>query len=693
MFNCDNSCFFHNGVVALDGPAGSGKSTGVYNTYRENDKLDEVTFTTSTRNLAHKMQERLGIPCYTSASALFYNDPHFYASFKELPENRVFVIDEILQGDPRIFDLINEYKDRDLFITLTDTAQCLSPNGEKMINGYNNMLKDATCITLTETHRAQDEETKEMFYSFRERSLNDELTNPQTLEEFFPVVEYDDMPYNPEDCYITPANDIEAFFYKDRQLNKRDDLPLLMKGMGAHNAKDLSRYALKPQKYSNGLTQYTQVANVGSAYRMQGIELEDEQTLYFMVDPTKLIHFSNIYTACSRVRHMSQIRIVYVVPSTEVTLTQYNGKPVKRLATFFEDERGIDTQRGMTPKAIDQFLSEHDTPEVFYDRNVVMGTDGIATKFNRDTYDTNRRIYCPPTPERRAKWIVAPEEHKKRTTLRTLLKRDSLLSFTFVEELYSVLSGRGVEKISAPRVPFRRDGSPFQVDLRSAYYSILAHDNMPCEGRIKTDEPHPEMLNFYKYEGDYIRQNSFVTDDLARYIVENKLGTVTYMFSTEKTKGNLTGEALYNKVTKSKEDKDECKEIARWGILERPFLSYNRDHDIYIKEPHNVYEILFVAIYSQLTFYALQLKDVLNGTQIVVDAVFFMEYNDSVVEKIKSVLPDWLDFRVLTGNDKDKSYYKSYDALPTKEEVKKAQARERARRYREKKRKEQIQNG
>ena len=63
----------------------------------------------------------------------------------------------------------------------------------------------------------------------------------------------------------------------------------------------------------------------------------------------------------------------------------------------------------------------------------------------------------------------------------------------------------------------------------------------------------------------------------------------------------------------------------------------------------------------------LQLKKVLNSDYIHVDAVHFETFDDTTVSKIRSILPDFFDFRILVNEDKS-IVYKSYADLKTKHE-------------------------
>ena len=72
---------------------------------------------------------------------------------------------------------------------------------------------------------------------------------------------------------------------------------------------------------------------------------------------------------------------------------------------------------------------------------------------------------------------------------------------------------------------------------------------------------------------------------------------------------------------------------------------------------------------------------------IHVDAVHFDTFEDTTVSKIRSVLPDFFDFRIVCNEDKS-IVYKSYEDLKTKEEIRREKRAESQRQRRAKMREE-----
>ena len=103
----------------------------------------------------------------------------------------------------------------------------------------------------------------------------------------------------------------------------------------------------------------------------------------------------------------------------------------------------------------------------------------------------------------------------------------------------------------------------------------------------------------------------------------------------------------------------------------KPYLKLSLSKDCYVRYESNIYELLICQIFSQLTYYMMKLFDELNGTSIIIDAVCFPCYNEDVLKKIKSLLPDYIDFRI---KDKDGNVlFQTYSNLPTKAAKKVAQ--------------------
>ena len=208
---------------------------------------------------------------------------------------------------------------------------------------------------------------------------------------------------------------------------------------------------------------------------------------------------------------------------------------------------------------------------------------------------------------------------------------------------------------------------------------------MPCDG-ILSDTYDKDMLNFYRVKSDYVTSDAVITEDLARYIKTNGMGEVEYLFSTPKQEGCFIGEYLWNKAHSSIESKDELKEI-HYGFWERHFLELAPDESCYLINEYQKYEILMCAITSQLLFYMFQLKETLSANYIIVDAVHFDNFDDTTVDKVKSILPEWLHWRI-KENETGNVLYQTFEDLKTKKDIQKDKAKERRKNLSEEKKEE-----
>ena len=68
--------------------------------------------------------------------------------------------------------------------------------------------------------------------------------------------------------------------------------------------------------------------------------------------------------------------------------------------------------------------------------------------------------------------------------------------------------------------------------------------------------------------------------------------------------------------------------------------------DCYVIRPEYKYEIFFATITSTLFVYMVPLMKALNGTKVHVDAVYFDDMNDVTADIIKSMLPDFMDWKI-----------------------------------------------
>jgi hypothetical protein len=169
----------------------------------------------------------------------------------------------------------------------------------------------------------------------------------------------------------------------------------------------------------------------------------------------------------------------------------------------------------------------------------------------------------------------------------------------------------------------------------------------------------------------HFSRRGIVTDDLAGYLIDHNYGTCTYLFSTPYSDGCVTGEWLYKNTHDTIERKAEIKKAIHYGYYQKPYLQYDPDTKCYVKYEAYIYQLLMCHIFSQLLYHMMLVKDKINAPSLYVDAVQFDEYNESMVDDIKSVLPSYFDFTIEENKTLDTpevTLYTTSKPLPSKKD-------------------------
>lgn len=683
MFGLTDEQLLKKGIKIIDGIAGGGKSSKIDKFFRDNN-LPYARFT-STNRLKRDANDRYNMEVKTIAAGLFENHGlHFYAEEKEPPCENV-VIDEILQADPKAIDWCIHHADTTNIIITTDSKQLLSPENEAvMVSAFASLKNrdDVIYVNVTETLRPRNEETKDVYDEFY--AIADEIKNFTTkdLMNRFNTIQYEEMEYNTTDAYITHDNLTEDFMYKDKEFANTPFLDLLPKGcLSSKPPSDLSKYPVlsQLQAQSTHTRSYTQVMNVGSPVRFQGSEVTDTQKLYFIIQPNSIITARELYTVLTRMWDINSLVIVICDTPDIFKLKTFKGLPVKTHQYLHLDEKVTNTDV-LTNKEMDEFMSNYDTDEIYYDRDEVMGKN--AVRYVRSG-------------------VKREHVEKRKSTAGSLARRDASLKYSFMDEVYSILDEHGIEKIRAIHKHTKNTKDNYELDFCNAHPTMLKFEKMPADGVLVSDEPHPELLNFYLFEGKEtgFSDKSLVTDDMKEYLEANHIGTCTYLFSTPYIVGTFPGEWLYAKTHNSKEDKKDVKTSIHYGYYQKPYLKLSLMGDCYVRYDNYIYELLICQIFSQIAYYTSLLYDKLNGSSIIVDAVNFPCYNDSTVETVKAILPEYIEFRIrkpdgtilyqnyeelMTKKDKEKERKKNWYANLTPEQKAEKNRRERERRAKKK---------
>ena len=666
MFGLTDAEVLQHGIKIIDGIAGGAKSSKTDQFFRSRN-IPYARFT-STNRLRRDASERYNMDVMTIAAGLFHNHgTNFYAEERDpIAEN--IVIDEILQTDPRAIEWCVNHADTTNIIITTDSKQLLSPeNEQRMKDAFEDLKAMPSTIytTVTDTLRARDDKTKALydeFYNIADTELTFNLT--ALMQRFHTVIEYDKMEYSPTDAYITHDNLTEDFLYKDKDFISNPLLDLVPKGcIASRPPKDLRTYPVLSQMEAEKMhaRAYTQVMNVGSAVRFQGSEVDSTQKLYYLIQPGSVISARELYTVITRMWSIDSFVIVICETPQQYKLKTFNGLPVKthKYLTLKEDGNTIP----LTNKEMENLVGAFDTDEIYFDRDVVRSTVGYDKYIRKGT---RREAYTP-----------------RKSTAGSLARRDAKLNYSYMDEVYHIFEANGIKQARAIHKLGKHEESNYELDVFSAHPTMLKYEKMPVDGFLMTDGPHKDMLNFYLYDGEGgFTKDSLITDDLKNFLEAKYPGHSKYLFSTPCTVGTFPGEWLYSKAHDTQESKKEIKEI-HYGYYQKPYLKLSLMGDCYVRYENHIYELLICQIFSQLLYYMIQLFEKLNGTSIIVDAVQFPCYDENVLKNIKSILPDYVDFRIRI--DKENILYQTYEALPTKAEKRKKSRAEYMKEYRKRK--------
>lgn len=266
-----------------------------------------------------------------------------------------------------------------------------------------------------------------------------------------------------------------------------------------------------------------------------------------------------------------------------------------------------------------------------------------------------------------------------KSTAQSLIKKEAEYDYDYMDAVYAILE----EKIDMPAEQFhiryahiRKHGTKpthnlkNELDLYSAFPHIIKYEKMPIAGNLYHEE-NPNGLNFYRYNGEFLRDNCIITDDLAKYVTDHDLGTVEFLFATDCKIGSNMADKLIGMVYKNKKTKAEVKEL-HWGYYQKRYLSYIPEDDCFGKNPDYNHELFMVAIESQLRYIMLNISDIIGDDNcgFVKDAVHYDKDIDVdyVVEAVKKMFPNY-DFRIIDKTSGDGSFeggmivYKSYPDL------------------------------
>lgn len=297
-------------------------------------------------------------------------------------------------------------------------------------------------------------------------------------------------------------------------------------------------------------------------------------------------------------------------------------------------------------KKLEKILSGKNTEKIAFEKDKII-IDGKMV-FAKNPYFYNKK----PTTNK--------------STALSLIRKEPEFNYNFCEEMYYVLQQFGVQRIryAAPKnectnldvyvnaANVEGQHYHYMLDLYSAYPHVLKYERLPISGNFYTQED-PSLMNFYLYKaanGRYdLFDNVIITDELKSMVGPLLQGTCYYMFSTDWKRGSKMGDTLHAKAYKNTKTKKELKNV-HYGFYQKPYLSLEtgnmmvtekvdingtiidkvtyKDESFFVRNPTQIYELLMVAIKSQLTRIVLEfwlgIGDY-TAYNFVTDAVYFNE--------------------------------------------------------------------
>lgn len=568
-------------------------------------------------------------------------------------------------------------------------------------------LPNVVYSNVTDTLRARNAKTKEQYNRYY-NECGDHTIPVEVLKNIYKTITYDQMPFIPERdangnfkaVYITHTNMIEHYLYLEKCLASNPDVEIIPKGdiasdenpvRGSHPI--MSQWAAEDKDCSA----YFQIANIASPTRYQGSEVTQGNKLYYIISDKSKITLRELYTVITRLWDIDDLVIVICNEVIDISpLKTFHGLPIKTYKNAhidydFEKEGGT---KVLSNKEMDKYLEENfpDTDEIYYNKDYV---------FSNEFGDMTKAVAIM----RAGKKPLVARDINRKTNAKTLCNKAGAFQFSYMPMVYRVLEKHGLQRAHVPVYLNKPVETHYAFDLTSAFPQILKFGEFPIEGILSYTED-PNKKNFYRYKGKVFTNNSTVTEPLVDDIRRDNLGELEYMFSVPKKVGCEPGEWLYQKAHKSKESKEAVSgKYMKYGILAQPMLAQSKTRDCYIIRPDRIYELVYVAIHSEMFHYMYNLKKAIDGVYIKADAVHFdSEFNDELIDKINSVIPSKYEWKIFDHTKGDEVIYMNYESLKTRNQIKnecrkarraamtpeeleeeRAKERERQRKYREKK--------
>lgn len=641
IFTISDEKFFDNNYIkVIDGIAGAGKSSIIDRFFKDNGKIyGRYTSTNVLKRDAQKRYPDTNIE--TVASGLFKTDAEhriFYKEPKDIEYDNV-VIDEILQTSSRVIDFcFNMVGTKNIIIT-TDTKQMLAPEcGESLLKKFLAMKDDNRVIwvTLEESKRPVNDYTTSIYNDAYAKADFNSCGLFESYKKILKTGNYKDYVFNKEDIILTHTKDIEDFIYKDVCPRDRG-FELIPKGsIGRNIPKDLSKYPVVSQKDAEekNLDRYLQAKNICTPTRYQGSEALPGTRVFFVVEEKSRVINREFYTVLTRCKDINDLTIITIdLPETD-ELRTFCRKPVK-VHGYLSIDRDLpeidkNLKNGtLKPEVLEEIVKAHKSDKVSYDTNMIFYKGEKIYREESELKGSTKREYTPSS----------------------IMKKDEKMHYSYTAQIYRILEKNGIDQITYPNLIRRGHKEKYQweLDLYSAYPSIMSQELVPTDGFITYQKGQPGKLDFYVYRkaDGIIGENTLFTQVLEEAIPDGE-----YLFSIPAERGCKAGTFLFDKAHRSVESKSTLKEF-HWGYYQKKFLTpvYNGQEVEYYELNENfIYEIMMVSILTVLCKMVYTLSKDRDCTTVV-DAVHFNEESD--IERLKELMSERFpnyEFRVI---DKD----------------------------------------
>lgn len=735
------------GLLLFLGTAGTGKTYTAVRYYV--DRGYKVKVLTATNNTARALAKSLGIDVQTICSGAFINRPpvEYYVEFKDLSDYDVIIIDEaLLAGTKRVFDLARELMKDHLVIICTDDRQMLPDLNNEGILGEFNKIKEIAddIVYFTDIHRTDDETTKQMYNFWYDRAgKDDKIYFADDLKEMFDYIPYTELEYDSNTVYICVSNNDEQFIVDYFGLAGRDDVETIPKGASASQVNCNRRMPKLTQleALALGAKEWYGYAPVFSIVRGQGITADGDVVLVIGANSeTSGISDKGVYTAFTRCRHFKNFHVTVVPTYNKRKLDTFNGKPVKDI-TIYQMKKTKAEIKAMGDDMIPYVLRnvngvfKGDTDTTFFDKKhlltkdkkhiSIVDKDTVVFDNKKYTVANGNTLYQTLNPHRN-KWSRTYANGQLNLNPYNLAKK--MTPINYMDEVYEICNEHNVDvlnffDISLPRHKGRR----FEFDLRKAYPHAFYLAPLPTPGIIKR-EYDPEMLNFYFVNKKGKKRKCITTERHVSLLRQYDFLEIEYAFSTPFKIGCAIGN-IFKEMLQTKEGTDDIysavrivkekqlvpdddglyveKEVEReehyyeWGWFLKKYIE--RNNSCYVRNIEHCWELLLIAIKAEMSYQTLKASMAIKGADpnegLNVDAFYFDEFNDDVINKINTVLDEGWEYRInstepIDGAEQYKDgrfiAYQNFKNPETKEERDARLAKARRKAYKERKKAEKM---